>query len=208
MTVSVSPELGARLAQAEQRGSLRLTVRNADDIELTAPGEAALARDVGPMTVARARMAVLRRGWAGGRRHVGRAQDSLELSLEVGEQRVISSQGVTSYSQGTPGVIDVRLTKRRSQLRPGRAAPWPHVAAVHDEDGASVNYRIVVTRSATLRRSPRPLRSPTRSRSRRATTSGSTSTSCSSSQDQSVQARHVVAGHVRRRQPWRRRSIC
>jgi Flp pilus assembly protein CpaB len=35
VTVSVSPELGARLAEAEQRGSLRLTVRNADDIELT-----------------------------------------------------------------------------------------------------------------------------------------------------------------------------
>jgi Flp pilus assembly protein CpaB len=35
VTVSVSPEMGARLAQAEQRGTLRLTVRNADDIELT-----------------------------------------------------------------------------------------------------------------------------------------------------------------------------
>ena len=47
------------------------------------------------------------------------------LELEVGEQKVISSDRVKSYSEGTRGVIDIRLTKDNSQfvivgLRPGR----------------------------------------------------------------------------------------
>lgn len=39
-----------------------------------------------------------------------------ELQLDVGEQRVVPSDGVRSYSEGTQGVVDVRLTKDASQF--------------------------------------------------------------------------------------------
>lgn len=38
------------------------------------------------------------------------------LELDVGEQRVIPSDGVQSYSEGSKGIIDVRLTKDASQF--------------------------------------------------------------------------------------------
>src|SRR5437016_3804686 len=52
------------------------------------------------------------------------SEQLLELTLEVGEQRVIASDGVTSYSEGISGVVDVRLTKDGQSfvvvgLRPG-----------------------------------------------------------------------------------------
>src|SRR3972149_7479765 len=40
--------------------------------------------------------------------HPARAEE--QLTLELGEQRVLSSEGVRSYSEGTPGIVDVRLT--------------------------------------------------------------------------------------------------
>lgn len=38
------------------------------------------------------------------------------LELEVGEQRVLSSENVQSYSEGAKGIVDVRLTKDASQF--------------------------------------------------------------------------------------------
>jgi len=53
-----------------------------------------------------------------------RRLEEIELTLEVGEQKVISSDGVRSYSEGTPGIVAVRLTEDASQFvlvgqRPG-----------------------------------------------------------------------------------------
>jgi pilus assembly protein CpaC len=45
-----------------------------------------------------------------------RILDEIEVKLEIGEQRVVSSDNVQSYSEGTPGVVDVRLTKDASQF--------------------------------------------------------------------------------------------
>ena len=42
------------------------------------------------------------------------AQSSLDLTLEVGEQRSLSASGVQSYSEGLPGIVDVRLTQEGS----------------------------------------------------------------------------------------------
>ena len=52
------------------------------------------------------------------------AQQELELTLNVSEQRVLSADGVSSYSEGLPGIADVRLTQDGSQFvivgqRPG-----------------------------------------------------------------------------------------
>ncbi|HMA92128.1 MAG TPA: pilus assembly protein N-terminal domain-containing protein, partial [Polyangiaceae bacterium] len=38
------------------------------------------------------------------------------IELEVGEQQVIPSEGVQSYSEGSKGIVDVRLTKDASQF--------------------------------------------------------------------------------------------
>lgn len=42
--------------------------------------------------------------------------ESAELELKLGEQRVISSDGVRSYSEATPGIVDVRLTRDAKQF--------------------------------------------------------------------------------------------
>jgi pilus assembly protein CpaC len=73
-----------------------------------------------------------------------RAQQALELTLEVGEQRVLSSDGVNSYSEGVTGVIDVRLTKDGSSFvvvgqRAGRTSLLFMMS-----DGHQVQYRVVV----------------------------------------------------------------
>ena len=67
------------------------------------------------------------------------------LDLEVGEQKVISSEGVQSYSEGAKGIIDVRLTKDAAQFV---------VVGLHEGsttllflmlDGTEKHYKITVT---------------------------------------------------------------
>lgn len=67
------------------------------------------------------------------------------LELEVGEQRVIPSENVQSYSEGAKGVIDVRLTKDASQFI---------VVALHEgtttllflmSDGTERHYKVTVS---------------------------------------------------------------
>jgi pilus assembly protein CpaC len=67
-----------------------------------------------------------------------------ELVLEVNEQRVIPSVGVSSYSEGLPGVVDVRLTADGSSFvivgqRPGRTSLLLVMA-----DGSQIMHRIRV----------------------------------------------------------------
>ncbi len=74
-----------------------------------------------------------------------RAEQTLELTLDVGEQRVIPSDGVASYSEGITGVVDVRLTKDGTSfvvvgLHPGRTSLLFML-----EGGRQLQYRISVT---------------------------------------------------------------
>jgi pilus assembly protein CpaC len=46
-----------------------------------------------------------------------------DLELELGEQRVISAEGVRSYSEATRGVVDVRLTRDAKQFVLVAASP-------------------------------------------------------------------------------------
>jgi pilus assembly protein CpaC len=46
----------------------------------------------------------------------GPSRQSETLELEIGEQRVLSSENVQSYSEGVKGIVDVRLTKDASQF--------------------------------------------------------------------------------------------
>jgi Flp pilus assembly secretin CpaC len=55
------------------------------------------------------------------------AANSENLTLGIGEQRVLSSQQVRSYSEGVRGIIDVRLTRDGTQfvlvgLKPGKTS--------------------------------------------------------------------------------------
>lgn len=67
------------------------------------------------------------------------------IELEVGEQRVLSSENVQSYSEGAKGIVDVRLTKDASQfvivgLRDGTSTLLFLMA-----DGTERHYKITVT---------------------------------------------------------------
>ncbi len=71
-----------------------------------------------------------------------------DLELEVGEQLVLPSQGVSSYSEGTPGFLDVRLTQDGSSFvlvgkRAGRTS-----LLLMRTDGSEVQYRVWVKDSA------------------------------------------------------------
>jgi pilus assembly protein CpaC len=77
--------------------------------------------------------------------HAAEGEERLEeLSLAVGEQRVIPTGGITSYSEGAPGVVDVRLTRDGASFvlvgqRPGRTS-----LLLLEQGGGRVQYRIVV----------------------------------------------------------------
>jgi pilus assembly protein CpaC len=45
-----------------------------------------------------------------------RARETSDFRLEIGEQVVVPASGVKSYSEGTPGVVDVRLTGDASRF--------------------------------------------------------------------------------------------
>ena len=54
-------------------------------------------------------------------------QQALELTLEVGEQRVLHGEDVRSYSEGLPGIVDVRLNREGTSFvvlgqKPGRTS--------------------------------------------------------------------------------------
>jgi pilus assembly protein CpaC len=74
-----------------------------------------------------------------------RAQPALELTLEVGEQRVVSAEHIASYSEGVSGVVDVRLTRDGASFVIVGQAPGRTSLLFMLDDGAQRQYRIVVT---------------------------------------------------------------
>jgi pilus assembly protein CpaC len=76
------------------------------------------------------------------------AQSSLDLTLEVGEQRSLSAAGVQSYSEGLPGVVDVRLTKEGAFVVLAQHTGSTSLLLMMT-DGAQVQYRIEVREPAT-----------------------------------------------------------
>ncbi len=79
------------------------------------------------------------------------AGDVRSLNLTVGEQGSIPAAGVKSYSEGIPGIVDVRLPRDGSQflivaLKPGRTT-----LLLIMNDGKQVQYRISVATSGAGR---------------------------------------------------------
>jgi pilus assembly protein CpaC len=69
------------------------------------------------------------------------AQEALEL--EVGAQQTLSAVGVERFSEGAPGIVDIRVTESEFiivALRPGQTS-----LVLFYQNGRQVRYRIVVT---------------------------------------------------------------
>jgi len=67
-----------------------------------------------------------------------------EITLAVGEQRVIPTDNVRSYSEGAKGVVDVRLTKDSSQFVVVALRPGATTLLLLMQDGAERHYKITV----------------------------------------------------------------
>ena len=71
-------------------------------------------------------------------------EEALELDLAVGENRAIRATDVRNYSEGSPGIVDVKLTTDGTQfvvvgLKPGQTT----LLLIH-KDGTHANYTINV----------------------------------------------------------------
>ncbi len=78
------------------------------------------------------------------------SQEKIDISLSVGEQRVVSAAGVSSYSEGTSGVFDVRLTRdAASFVIAGQRAGVSTLLLIMD-DGRELLYRITVSAGPAL----------------------------------------------------------
>lgn len=67
-----------------------------------------------------------------------------QLVLQVGEQRVISSDNVRSYSEGTKGIVDIRLTRDATQFVIVALAPGTTTLLFLMMDGTERHYKITV----------------------------------------------------------------
>lgn len=74
-------------------------------------------------------------------------RDQRTLTMVVGEQTSIPSQNVRSYSEGAPGVVDVRLPKDGTQFVIVALKPGDTTLLLIMNDGRQVQYKIRVTRS-------------------------------------------------------------
>lgn len=70
--------------------------------------------------------------------------DVQDMSLQLGEQRVVPSDNVRSYSEGTKGIVDVRLTKDASQFIIVALKPGATTLLFIMMDGTERHYRITV----------------------------------------------------------------
>ena len=70
---------------------------------------------------------------------------SEEFELLVGEQRVLSTKGVQSYSEGAKGIVDVRLTKDSSEFVVVALSEGTTTLLFLMIDGSERHYRITVT---------------------------------------------------------------
>lgn len=86
--------------------------------------------------------------------HAALGQES--LTLEVGQQRVLSAAGVRGYSEGAPGIVDVRLTPDGAHfILVGRRAGTTSLLLMLDDGGErQVSIQVGDTRSAPATEPP------------------------------------------------------
>jgi pilus assembly protein CpaC len=77
----------------------------------------------------------------------GGVEEARAIVLRIGEQKSISAKGVRSYSEGDPGVADVRVTRDQSRfVIVGKRQGTASLLLIRD-DGAQVQYIIRVVAS-------------------------------------------------------------
>lgn len=80
-----------------------------------------------------------------------RKQDTKELTMATGENRTIPAADVRNYSEGTPGIVDVKLTSDASQFVIVGLKPGSTSLLLIKKDGSEVNWIInVFSRSPQL----------------------------------------------------------
>jgi pilus assembly protein CpaC len=80
-----------------------------------------------------------------------RKQDTLEMALAVGENRTIPAAEVKNYSEGTPGIVDVKLTSDSSQFVVVGQKPGSTSLLLIKKNGQEINWVInVFSRSPQL----------------------------------------------------------
>lgn len=67
-----------------------------------------------------------------------------ELEMVVGEQTAISAEGVRSYSEGVPGIVDVRVPSDGTRFVIVALQPGTTTLLLIMDDGSQVQYRIQV----------------------------------------------------------------
>lgn len=72
------------------------------------------------------------------------SKESETLRLEIGTQKVLSSENVRSYSEGVPGVVDIRLTRDGKQFVVVALRPGDTTLLLIMMDGSERLYRINV----------------------------------------------------------------
>ncbi len=90
----------------------------------------------------------------GGASALAAGEQEIELALAVGEQQVISSEGVKSYSEGVKGVVDIRLTRDASSFVVVGLRPGSTTLLFLMLDGRQMHYRITVTGDAQVAPAP------------------------------------------------------
>ena len=75
-----------------------------------------------------------------------------EISLEIGEQTTIPAEGVRSYSEGTPGIVDIRVTRDGAQFVVVALQPGTTTLLLIMRDGETLRYNIEVRPPPTTTR--------------------------------------------------------
>jgi pilus assembly protein CpaC len=84
---------------------------------------------------------------------VAHAQESVqEISLDIGEQTTVPAEGVRSYSEGTPGIVDIRITRDGAQFVVVALQPGTTTLLLIMRDGSTVRYNIEVRPPPTTER--------------------------------------------------------
>lgn len=78
------------------------------------------------------------------RSSTGGSESTDEIALAVGETKTVSASGVKNYSEGSPGIIDVRLTTDNSQFVIAGRKPGSTTMLLIKNDGTNVNLTVHV----------------------------------------------------------------
>jgi pilus assembly protein CpaC len=77
---------------------------------------------------------------------------TLELNLAVGENQTLPAADVKSYSEGAPGVAEIKLTPNGSQFVIAGQRPGSTTLLLLKRDGSELTYNINVRTTSTSSR--------------------------------------------------------